>query len=199
MLGGASAQRQRGVGLVEWLVALVIATLGLLALAGLQAYALRYAKLSQYRAIATQLANDIAERIRANRPDNAAGSTVAYAFRQRFADQLDDQPQAPALPGKACDSTTATPACTDADMAAADLATWRLSVRALLPQGSVFLDPDANRPGAAPAPSAALDLWLAWSDPAAVTGGQRAANECPAGLGLGGTPQVRCLFFRVLP
>ncbi len=208
----AQPSRQRGAGLVEWLVSVVIATLGLLALAGLQAYSLRYAKLSQYRAIATQLAHDITERIRANRTDNAAASSNAYAFLQTFADQRAGAAQAPTLPLKACDSAGATAQCSQAEMAQADLDFWRLSVRALLPEGSVFLDPDAVSSGAAPATggasatggaaasvSPALDLWLAWSDPADVAGGARATRECPAGLVLDSLPQVRCLFFRVLP
>ena len=37
------------------------------------------------------------------------------------------------------------------------------------------------------------------SDPASVAGGERATGECPAGLSLDEQPQVRCLFFRVLP
>ncbi len=199
-------KRQRGAGLVEWLVAVVIATLGLLALAGLQAYSLRYAKLSQYRAIATQLAGDIAERIRANRTDTAADSGRAYAFLQSFAEQADGQAHAPVAVVPACDTAGASAACSQGQMAAADLASWRLSVRALLPQGSVFLDPDAPAGGASPAAGAAsspalpaFDLWLAWSDPASVAGGERATGECPAGLSLDEQPQVRCLFFRVLP
>lgn len=180
-------RRQAGVGLVELLVAVVIATLGLLSLAALQAYALRYTKLSQYRAIATQLAFDITERIRANRVD--ATSTARYEFKQKFTDQLGSQ--APDLSySAACNSATAT--CDVAALATDDMAQWRATVRNLLPDGSVYLEPDA-------APATGLNLWIGWSDPAQVTGGERTTNECPAGLDLDALPQVRCLFFRVQP
>jgi hypothetical protein len=46
-----------GASLIEVLVSIVIASIGLLALAGVNAASIRYTKMSQYRATATQLAN----------------------------------------------------------------------------------------------------------------------------------------------
>lgn len=186
---------EQGVGLVELLVALVIVTLGLLSLAGLQANAVRYGKLSQYRVVAHQLATDITERIRANRTGNAAASSSAYAFTEKFTDQQDGAAQAPATPNPACNQV-APNGCTLQQMSAADLAQWRLSVRRMLPEGAVFLRPDGATAGST---SPAIDLWLAWSDPSDVTGGGRATDECPAGLDVGSKAQVRCLFYRVVP
>lgn len=185
---------QAGVGLVELLVAVVIAAIGLLSLAGLQAYSLRYTKLSQYRVIATQLAFDITERLRANRTTTA--DTASYEFTESFADQLASK--APDL-SRAATCNTANDTCNVTAMAAEDLAQWRATVRRLLPEGAVYLDAD-TLPAVVTAGSATgLNLWIAWSDPSQVTGGDRPAGECPSGLTLDERPQVRCLFFRVQP
>ncbi len=64
-----SALYQRGISLIEVLVAIVIISLGLLGMAGLQAAGLRTGHSSLYRAQAAQLANDMAERMRANLGD----------------------------------------------------------------------------------------------------------------------------------
>ena len=67
--------------MVEVLVAIVISAIALLALAGVNAAALRYTKMSQYRAIATQLANDMGERLRANKGSPALGAMAATGFQ----------------------------------------------------------------------------------------------------------------------
>jgi type IV pilus assembly protein PilV len=61
-----SVRRQRGLSLLEVLVAIVILSLGLLGMAGLQAAGLRTSQGSFYRAQAAQYADDMAERMRAN-------------------------------------------------------------------------------------------------------------------------------------
>lgn len=61
-----SVRHQRGLSLLEVLVAIVILSLGLLGMAGLQAASLRTSQGSFYRAQAAQYADDMAERMRAN-------------------------------------------------------------------------------------------------------------------------------------
>ncbi len=61
-----SGAAQRGLSLIEVLVAVVIISLGLLGMAGLQASSLRGSQSAVYRAQAAQLAADMAERMRAN-------------------------------------------------------------------------------------------------------------------------------------
>ena len=56
----------RGFSLVEVLVAMFVVAMGILALAGLLQASTRYSKMSELRSTATLLANDIADRIRAN-------------------------------------------------------------------------------------------------------------------------------------
>ena len=57
---------QSGFTLLEIMVAIVVLSLGLLGLAGLQAASLRNNQTAYYRSIATQQAYDIADRLRAN-------------------------------------------------------------------------------------------------------------------------------------
>jgi len=178
--------RARGVTLIEVLVAIVIASLGVLTLAGTQVTALRQAKQSQHRAVAMLLAGDLAERMRAN------AAATAYTFQVDYTTQAGPASAAPTAPSPGCDS--ATDNCTAVQMAAADLYGWRLAVRALLPGGAVYLLPDPNTANAA-------DLWVAWNEPAVQSADEvvrtQGSMECPSGLSAAATPTVRCLFLRV--
>ena len=94
--------RQSGVSLIEVLVAIVVLSIGLLGLAGLQASGLRVGQSSIYRGQAAQLASDMVERMRVN-----VGNAGDYAL---------------ALDVAAPEGTTR------ADL---DLQDWRLRLRAL--------------------------------------------------------------------
>jgi len=63
---GAGPGRTAGVGLIELLVAVVLLSIGLLGLAGLQASGMRVGQSSVQRSQAAQLAHDMIERMRAN-------------------------------------------------------------------------------------------------------------------------------------
>lgn len=97
---------QSGLSLIEVLVALVLLSIGLLGLAGLQASGMRVGQSSMQRSQAAQLAHDMVERMRAN---------VAHADSYSLA--LGDAP----------------PAC--ASVATCDLRDWRLRLQ-LLPAGT---------------------------------------------------------------
>lgn len=76
----AACQRSRGLTLVEILIALVILSIGLLGLAGLQTASLKFNSSAYYRTQATALAYGMADRLRANRAAAFAGDyTVALA------------------------------------------------------------------------------------------------------------------------
>ena len=60
---------QSGFSLIEVLVAIVVLSIGLLGLAGLQATGLRQNQSASYRSTATVLAYDIVDAMRANRAD----------------------------------------------------------------------------------------------------------------------------------
>jgi type IV pilus assembly protein PilV len=175
----------RGFSLVEVLVAMVVVALGILALAGLLQAATRYSKMGELRSTAVLLANDIADRVRAN-PVGAAIGAGGYDF-------VDDAfPSAPAASHAAC--TRESP-CGPADLAGADLAEWTTRVRAALPKGSAQLRFHA---GAAPAPDY-VDVWVGWADPLTLAPGistDRSGTECPD-FWKAAEPSVRCIYLQV--
>lgn len=107
--------RQSGLSLVEVLVAVVLLSVGLLGLAGLQASGMRVGRSSIHRSEAAQLAQDMIERMRAN---------VAHAGAYSLA--LGD----------------AAPACSS--VAACDLHDWQLRLRSL-PAGTGAVTVDGQR------------------------------------------------------
>jgi type IV pilus assembly protein PilV len=172
---------QRGAMLIEVLVAMLLSAVALLALASANAATLRYTKMSQYRTLATLLATDIGERMRANKAGFAAR---AYDYSANFAAQS----AAPSMPAQLCASAASV--CTAGDIAALDLAQWRVQARNLLPQGAVFLLMQAD--------AVAADVWLAWRDPLLAGPDEAPAlsTECPAGLSAN-EAGIRCSYFRI--
>lgn len=110
-----------GFTMIEVLVAVVILSVGILGMAGLQGVALKQTANSQFYSQATKLAHDMAERMRANR---ATVLESADSYKVDPATQL----TAPSV-----DCTTVT--CTGQQLAAHDRYQWWLAVRAL-PSGN---------------------------------------------------------------
>jgi type IV pilus assembly protein PilV len=181
--GLAPRVKQSGISLIEVLVSIVIASIGLLALAGVNATSVRYTKLSQYRGTATLLATDIGERIRANK-----GGIAAYILAPAEA-SFAAQSALPAAPVPLCDAVADT--CTANQLAAADMYAWRILVRNQLPEGSVAITHNAAQ--------LASDVWVVWRDPAVANDDELAllVNECPANLSVAGDRSVRCSYFRI--
>lgn len=134
-------KRQHGFSLLEVLVALVIFSFGLLGLAGLQLTGLASNQSATLRSIATTLAYDMADRMRANlRGVNAGNYNGATpADNVCSAAHFDDTHSAPAN-------------CTPAQLAQDDLYDWNNAISKILPGGSgvVCIDstPDDGTPGA---------------------------------------------------
>jgi type IV pilus assembly protein PilV len=105
--------KNTGFTLIEVLIAMLVLAVGLLGLAGLQATSLRNNQSAYNRGQATQLAYDIADRIRAN-------ASVANNYAGSFMKLPDATAQADCL----VVSTT----CTTADMAENDLYEWNCAV-----------------------------------------------------------------------
>jgi type IV pilus assembly protein PilV len=110
-----------GFTLIEVLVAVIVLAMGMLGFASLQALTLKDSQSAYHRSIATQLAYDIADRMRANR--RAANS----------------YPTAAATAHPACTTTTG---CTPATIAENDIYEWNQALLEL-PFGSGTISPPA--------------------------------------------------------
>ncbi len=177
-----------GAALMEVLVSMLLSAVALLALASVNATALRLGKMSQHRAQAALLALDFAERMRANPLAFGAGH---YGFSADWASQS-------TVPAPPLQCQTAGSLCTSMDIAVLDLAVWRWHVRQVLPQGAVHVQ---NQP-LGQAATGQVDLWIAWKEPLAEGAGaasdsSASSTECPAGLGTGSDASVRCSHVRV--
>lgn len=184
-----SASRQRGVSLIEVLVAMLVVSMGVLAVAGLMATTSRYGKTSEYRAVATLLASDIVDRIRANKPAinpgaTPAGDVTAYNMTGDYGSWEGE-------PGDFAGCANPN-VCLASEIVLQDRAEWGQAVFNALPGGAAYVQLSAD-PMAVPT----ADVWIAWLDPDASSNEANAgANECPPGF-QGLTPQPRCAYFRV--
>lgn len=103
--------------MLEVLIALVVLSVGLLGLAGLQANGLKNNNSAYQRSQANLMVNEILDRIRANRSGLASGNY--------------DNPFATTPTDKGCDSSI----CNPADMAEYDAFLWQGQVASILPSG----------------------------------------------------------------
>ena len=177
-------RREAGVSLIEVLVALLVVSFGVLAMSGLLTNATRYGKTSEFRAVATLLASDIADRMRANIPGVKNGS---YALAEKY-ERLSSPP------AENLNCTEAKPCTGDngAGMAAKDLADWRRALYFGLPGGAGYVSVKAD--------GTAADVWVAWTDPSAVEealAADEGRQECPDEFAGEADPRPRCAYFRV--
>ena len=113
----AASRRESGFSMVEVMVALVVLAIGLLGIAALYLNSLQSGRTAIYRTQAINFAADLADRIRMNR-------TAQAAYNADF----DDEP----APVGACATTGG---CSDADLAATDVAAWKAEIAEQLPNG----------------------------------------------------------------
>lgn len=125
-------ERQRGFSLLEVLIALLILSLGLLGLAALQAFGLKFTYQSYQRTQATYLIGDIVERMRAN------------PVATRNNDYLINMTGSVPAPSQDCLIS----ACTATEMAQFDLQRWITTINSVLAQGrgEVRTNPAAGAP-----------------------------------------------------
>lgn len=109
--------KNAGFTLIEILIAMLILAVGLLGLAGLQASTLKNNQTAYSRSQATQLAYDMADRIRAN-------SSVANNYVTTFE-----------VPTAQADCSTVSTTCTKTDMALNDTFQWNTAISTALPDG----------------------------------------------------------------
>ena len=168
-------EHQWGASLIEVLVSFLVVSFGILALAALVSNAARYNKTMEFRSVATLLANDLGDRIRANKT-----AASKYAMTGGYFEPKD----APAE--KSCANEMA---CTADELAAIDLVEWQKSLFHALPGGFGYVSIDAA--------DQAVDLWVAWLDPDATKDEAKAAKECPDDFIKGADPVPRCAYFRI--
>ena len=178
-------RRQRGITLIESLVAIVVAALGILGIVGVQMRTLTDTQTTVRRAQAIRLIEDLGERLRVS--PNALASINAYP--SGFASTP--------VPGS-CDVN-----CTPTELDAYNVASWKQAVKQTLPlgQASIFLAPGE---GAGANPNRRqLGVMVSWrenekdstsaykndidatkvrdNDGVTLTDGANAANACPTG------------------
>jgi type IV pilus assembly protein PilV len=108
--------RQHGLTLIEVLIAVLVLSIGLLGLAGLQATSLQFNHSANLRSQATNLAYEMTDRMRANRE---------AALNGQYNLAVGGTPTAGTVPGD-------------------DLAAWRESLSDRLPSGTGSVEVDAN-------------------------------------------------------
>ena len=136
-------RQARGVTLIEMMVAVLVLSVGLLGIAGLQAATSKYKINTWSRSQASVLLSDLAERVRVN-PEaagtsfasNGVTSTSLYLLDDDWASQQAEDFSTP--PSTNCE----TAACTSAQRADFDLLTWRKRVRHAMPQGAALVSGD---------------------------------------------------------
>jgi type IV pilus assembly protein PilV len=186
--------------LVDALVSVLMLSLGALSVMGASAMATRYAADRQQQTVASLLAQDLAERMRAHQGQAATDGSPASAFMAGAYDltMAWQAQQAPLAGAPACHQ--ASDICSPNDMAQADLLHWRQRLQASLPQGAAWVRRE-------PA-SGMADIWVVWVGPG-FGAASEAPADCPAGLALSAatspsgspanSPSFRCWHLRVMP
>jgi type IV pilus assembly protein PilV len=123
-------RKNRGFTLLEILVALLVLSIGLLGLAGLQTFSLRNNHSAFLRSQAVVLAYDALDRLRSNRDQAMLGTGSAYNTSYSEA-------------ASSYSSTGCASNCTSSAVATYDLAAWKADVERL-PAGQAQISIDAN-------------------------------------------------------
>ena len=121
--------RQRGFTMLEVLISIVVIAFGMLGVAGLQAFALKNSQGASYRSVATVLATDLIDRMRANPVGSTNGLYASGAVQGASTATAD------CLTPTGCDAVA---------LAAHDLAEWQALIAAALPAGVGYLCQDAT-------------------------------------------------------
>ena len=148
-LGRLRRPAQAGFSMLEALVAILVLSFGVLALAGLQWRVLSESLGAGNRHVAVQLAGDMADRIRANPVLNATSD-------RRHPYLADGSPAAAQGPEPSCAADGAS--CNAGQLAAHDLWTWKRAVAAALPGGLASINGQDDAGGL-------LFLHVAWNEP----------------------------------
>lgn len=116
----STAKRSRGFTMLEVLIAILVTSIGLLGVAGMQAFALKNTHSASLRLTASMLATDMIDRMHANK----SGSRYGWYDKPSLA--------AYTTPVASCLTTAG---CTAQELANNDLNEWSQRVAAALPNG----------------------------------------------------------------
>lgn len=120
-------RKTKGFTMIEVMVAIIIIAIGLLGIAGLQLLAIRNTTGAGLRTVATQLAYDITDRMRANEKGVVGGYYTTAA-----------------APSSSPPCYAA--GCTPQQLAALDMQIWLTRVQTLLPAGAAIVCQDSTAP-----------------------------------------------------
>ena len=143
-----SQHLQRGISLIESLVAIVVMALGILGILGVQMRTLADTQSGVRRAQAIRLIEDLSERIKSD--PNAVGNAASYAtaWQATLTTPTTDCKISSGFPGTSC---------TSANMATYDKDRWLRTVRSNLPLGDAAVFVSATDPQQ-------LGVMLAWRE-----------------------------------
>lgn len=144
-------QRQRGITLIESLIAIVITALGILGILGVQMRTLSDTSTTVRRAQAIRLIEDLSERLRAN-PN-------AVAMIDNYVTTFTDTPPPPP-------DTTCSAGCDPAPLAIYDRDNWKNAVSGTMPNGkaALFLPPADTDLGLVTSQRRQLGVMIAWRE-----------------------------------
>jgi type IV pilus assembly protein PilV len=167
---------QFGVSMIEVLVTIVIVAIGALGLAAMQLTSAKYNKEAHVRSIATLLAVELADRMRANLKGVKAGN---YARNMGY-----DAAKAAAVAAPGCGTSSD---CTASTLAQLDLANWLAAILAGLPQGTGAVVPVADN-------GSVYNIVLMWKEKSLVDSGAT-DPDCTLSPAIG----VRCFQTTFMP
>ncbi len=141
LINARPAQRNRrradrGATMIEVLVAILILSIGMLGIAGLQVASMKYSQGGWARAAVASGLSDFADRIRAN-----PGSAIAaYVVADDYAAQRAALLAKTVVAGRDCEALNAV--CTPAELANFHLVQWRLSIDDSMPGSAALVTGD---------------------------------------------------------
>jgi type IV pilus assembly protein PilV len=189
--GRTPARKQAGFSMLEVMVAILIFSFGMLALAGLQLSGFKFQAAAGTRASVASVSADIAERLRTNIPGAIAGN---YLYQLPYAAAKSDNPAV----------VNCGAACSSAQTAQNDLANWVIFAQTTLPGGAVNLRGTTGTGFTSTVMWFDKEMAVAGSNPTTyeqsaictpATTGVDARNCCPANTPAG----IRCINTPFLP
>ncbi len=136
-----SIHKDKGFTLIEILITVLILSIGLLGLAGLQVTSMKNNHSSYLRTQATLLAYDIIDRMRANPNSVAAGQ---YEVKGAYTITTSSTPYTVSAPAATANCKTTT-GCSTSEMANTDINQWRVDLATSLPSGVGVICIDDDR------------------------------------------------------